>query len=150
MSEIVGAQQTAAQAYFCPKCGSPSLRQTSKFVTEQNRLPVHCDACQWDGDQSQLAVAPFKHEFKSDDDIAQGMMTDLRNVLAKTAAVTYGRFLLKWGFLDQPISAVQLAHYMDSIARAVVKTIIETRKAMAEEKSRERAGVPRAPGTQDR
>jgi len=149
MSEIVGAQQTPAQAYFCPKCGSPSLKQTSKFWTEENKAPVHCDACQWDGDQSQLAVAPFKHEFRSDEDIAQNMMVDLRNVLAKSAAVTYGRFLLKWGFLDQPVSAVQLAHYMDSIARAVVKTIIETRKGMAEEKSRERVGVPGTTGAQD-
>ena len=148
MSEIVGAHQTQAQAYFCPQCGSPSIVTPLTIVTENGGSPAECKACPWKGDRKDLAVAPFKHEFKSDEDIAQNMMRDLRNVLAKSAAVTYGKFLLKWGFLDQPISALQLARYMDSIAQAVVRTIIETRTAMAEEKSRERVGVPGAPGDQ--
>src|SRR3972149_5419964 len=116
MSEIVGAHQTQARPYFCPRCGSPSIFSPLVVVVADGGNPAECRACPWKGDRKDLAGAPFKHEFQSDRDMAQSMMRTLRNVLAKSAAVPYGSFLLKWGFLAQPVSALQLGRYMDSIA----------------------------------
>lgn len=141
MSEIIGPRETQAQAFFCPQCGSPVDTGKVSAVALGVAVPAFCPACGWHGETKDLAVAPFKHSFASDEDVAQSMTRELRNVLAKTAAQSYGSFLLKWGFLDQPITALQLSTYMDAIAKAVVRTIIETRKTLTEERARERAGL---------
>jgi hypothetical protein len=137
MNDIIVGKQREGVAYFCPKCHNPVDVQFQLGIVGAH-LPVHCTACNWDGDQSELAQSSFKHEFKSDDEIAQAMMVDLRNLLSKTAAVTYGRFLLKWGFLDQPIRSEQLGRYMMEIAKTVTTAVIQTRKTLAEEAARER------------
>lgn len=140
MADIIGPHQTEATAYFCPKCHNPIT--ILGFSLTLSKRVVACGACDWGGTEDQLAQSSFKHGFLSDDEIMQTMMRDLRNLLAKTVAQSYGSFLLKWGFLDQPISGLQIAHYIDAIAKSVVTTIIETRKTLVEEKARERSGVP--------
>jgi hypothetical protein len=139
MSDIIVGEQRESTAVFCPKCQSPSVTFLGSSLELQKRV-VACGACGWGGTEDQLAQSTFKHEFKSDDEIAQAMMVDLRNLLAKNAAVTYGAFLSKWGFIDQPPSAVQLGRYMMEIAKATAKAVIELRKTLVEEKARERSG----------
>lgn len=151
MTGIHGSQQTDGTAYFCPKCHSPSVEvRTVGILTSDNSAPASCMSCRWSGFEKDLVQSAFKHEFKSDDEIADTMMRELRNLLSKTAAQSYGRFLLKWGFLDMPISGLQLAHYMDAIAKTVVRTIIETRKQLVEDKARERSGLSEPTGNQGR
>lgn len=137
MSDIIRGEQIESTAYFCPKCHNPVDIPMSIFSAP---IEVRCAACDWSGTHLQLVQSSFKHEFKSDEEIAQSMMTDLRNLLAKSAASTYGRWLLKWGFLDQPVQAAQLGRYIMEIAKAVTKTVIELRKTIVEEKARERIG----------
>lgn len=139
MREIIVGEQRESTAYFCPECQSPSVTILGTSLTLAKRVAA-CGACGWGGTEDKLAQSTFKHEFKSDDEIAQAMMVDLRNLLAKTSATTYGAFLIKWGFMDQPMQAAQLGRYMMEIAKATAKAVIETRKAMAEEKARERNG----------
>lgn len=145
MTEIHSPKQTEATAYFCPKCHSPNVERSGLLV-EGYDGDAECNSCKWSGRTSQLAQSTFKHGFQSDEEIASSMMRDLRNLLAKTVAHSYGKFLLKWGFLDQPISSLQLATYLEAIANAVVKTIVETRKKLVEEKTRDRSGLPRPAG----
>ncbi len=134
MSEVIIGEKTEASASFCPSCGSASIEvKTIGILVPGRSAPAYCLACQWSGVESELVRTTFKHEFKSDDEIAQAMMTDLRNLLAKTAAASYGSFLLKWGFLDKPIKSEQLGRYIMEIAQATTRTIIETRKKMEEE-----------------
>ena len=135
MSEVIIGKETEASAAFCPKCGSSSI-DAPLITFSGGSLPAKCTACGWAGASADLVQTSFKHEFKSDDEIAQAMMTDLRNLLAKTAAASYGSFLLKWGFLDKPIKAEQLGRYMMEIAKTTTRTIIETRKTLEEERAR--------------
>lgn len=136
---IIG-RNTSAEGYFCPSCGTPVEMPTVLFG---NSTPITCSACDWSGAHTQLAVAPFKHGFSSDAEIAETMVKELRNLLAKTAGQTYGSFLMKWGFMDG-LSALQLASYLEAIARATVTAIFETRKQLVEEKARERIGHARS------
>jgi hypothetical protein len=136
MSETIIGQKTEASAFFCPQCSSPDVERRSLLV-EGYDGDATCHSCKWTGKVSQLAKTNFKHGFKSDEEIAHAMMIDIRNLLAKTSAKAYGSFLIKWGFLDS-FSAAQLGRYMMDIATATSKAIIETRKALAEEKARER------------
>jgi predicted RNA-binding Zn-ribbon protein involved in translation (DUF1610 family) len=144
MTHIFGPRETQAAAYFCPSCGSPSLELKSTTILG---IPqgdaASCNACGWQGTSSQLAAAPFKHEFKDEAEIAKTISTDLRNLLAKTAGATYGRLLIKWGFLDQSPSALHLAMYLDAIAKATVRAVFETRKQIVEETVHERIGNPK-------
>lgn len=143
MTHILGPRETQASAYFCPSCGSPAVNVQS-VTLHGGAMPASCDSCGWQGATTQLAVAPFKHGFANDEEIARTMSTELRNLLSKTAGQTYGRFLLKWGFMDEPVSALQLATYLDAIAKAVVRTIVQTRQQLLEEKARERTTGPRS------
>jgi hypothetical protein len=142
MSEIIVGEQKESTAHFCPKCQTPiDLGQLGTVVLVGNAAtPVRCAACDWHGDLRQVLQTSFKHEFKSDDEIFAAMMVDLRNILAKNAATTYGRWLLKWGFLDQPVQSAQLGLYIMEIAKAVTTAVIQVRKAMVEEKARGRNG----------
>jgi hypothetical protein len=132
MSQIILGQQTEGRAYFCPKCNSP-VQINSHLGLVGARLPVHCESCGWDGDQSELAQSFFKHEFKSEEEITRAMVADLRNLLAKSSAVIYGAFLLKWGFMDKSIKAVELGRYLMNIAAATVNSVVETRKELLKE-----------------
>lgn len=135
MSEVIIGQKTEATAYFCPTCQSP-VEVPAMLIS--NRQPVVCAGCGWDGFYDQLLQTTFKHEFKSDEAIAGQLVVEVRNLLAKHSAAIYGSFLLKWGFLDQPIQAAQLGRYIMEIAKATVTAIIQTRKTLAEEKARGR------------
>lgn len=137
MSEITRGTPTEGVAYFCPKCHSPSLRipKTTILGSEQAGVAAHCNACGWEGPPSELVKHLFKHEFQSEAEIAEMLMKDLRNVIAKTAAQTYGVFLMKWGFLDQPITAHQLAIYLEAIAKAIIPAVVAARQRIVEENS---------------
>lgn len=133
-----GAQSTA---YYCPKCQSPSLTKTGSVISLDGKLPVHCSACQWDGDQEELLAAPFKHGFANDEEVARSMANDLRLTLSKEAGLAYARFLRKWGFLEEPVTAKQVAQYLEAIAGATFGAIVELRQKMVEKGARERAGL---------
>ena len=146
MTHILGPRETQTAAYFCPSCGSPSIELKSLgsvILGGEQSTPASCTACGWHGASSQLTAAPFKHQSGSEEEIARTISTDLRNLLAKTAATTYGRLLIKWGFLDQKPSALHLAMYLDAIAKATVKAVFETRKQIVEEQFGERARTSR-------
>lgn len=132
MSDIILGQKTKATAYFCPKCTN-AVEVSTHLGLAGAQLPVHCTGCGWDGDQSELAQASFSHEFKSPEEITKAMVNDLRNSLAKSSAVVYGRFLLKWGFMGEPIRAAELGRYLMNIASATVQAIIQTRAELMKE-----------------
>lgn len=134
MSEIILGQKTKATAYFCPQCSSPNVERSGKLV-EGYDADAKCLTCPWTGKESELAQASFSHEFKSPEEITKAMVTDLRNALAKSSAVVYGKFLLKWGFMGEPILAAELGRYLMNIASATVKAIIQTRAELTKEKA---------------
>ena len=117
--------QDSSTAYFCPECGSPSL--DLPLLTGG---PATCKACKWTGKSQALLGLPFTHEHGTDESIALSLMSDLRVLLSKDLAVPFGRFLLKWGFLDNPIKPAQMGRYLAAIATAVIKTIVEERQKM--------------------
>lgn len=132
MNELILGQKTKGTAYFCPKCTN-AVEISTHLGLVGTQVPVHCGGCGWDGDQSELAQASFSHEFKSPEEISKAMVTDLRNVLAKSSAVVYGRFLLKWGFMGEPIRSAELGRYLMNIANATVQAIIQTRAELMRE-----------------
>lgn len=128
MTDIIGPRQTKAVARFCPKCHSPDLT-TAGLLVEGAVHDATCNSCGWKGSERELAVAPFQHQFASDEEILQTMGRDLRNLIGKSSML-YGSFLLKWGFLDKPVSGLQLATYIEAIANAIVPAVIEARRKM--------------------
>lgn len=132
MTDIISPVETAAAAYFCPQCSTPV---EVPVLLISNPVSVMCGGCGWTGDHTQLAATAFKHGFVSDSEIAETMVREVRNVLAKVAAKAYGSFLVKWGFIDGAHVHYQLATYLQAIAKATVTAIIETRKKLTEEKA---------------
>lgn len=125
---VTGAIQDLV--YACPSCGSPSVKYSELGGD------ASCGACPWNGDSTKLIGVQFSHEFAGGrDEIIQRMMVDLRNTLASSAARSIGSFLLKWGFMDQPIKAQQLARYLAAVSRAMTVAIFVERKKMVEEKN---------------
>lgn len=140
MSEILSGTETKARVRLCPKCSSASVSIVSKLVEGAVGVAT-CETCSWSGSEKELITAMFTHGFKSDQEILEAMMKDLRNILSKSSATAYGRFLLKWGFMDMPVSPVQLARYLETIATSSITAIIELRKRMEQEKL---SGSPRS------
>lgn len=133
MSEILSGVETQARVRLCPKCGSASISTVSQLA-ETSIGTSTCESCGWTGSEKDLITAMFRHGFKSDQEILEAMMKDLRNILSKSSATAYGRFLLKWGFMDMPVSPTQLARYLEVIATSSVTAVIELRKKMEQEK----------------
>lgn len=132
MTEIHSGAQTKAVAKFCPKCGGSDVTVTSSFSGQS--ASVKC-ACGWLGTVEELIVTQFKHGFANDEQILQQMVTDLRNLLAKEFAKTFGAFLRKWGFLPADVTPLYLSRYVVAVAKATMQAIIETRQEIEKERS---------------
>jgi hypothetical protein len=63
------------------------------------------------------------------------MVTDLRNLLAKSYAKTFGEFLMKWGFIPKDVSPKELSRYVVAIAKSTMTAILETRQEIERERT---------------
>ena len=106
----------------CPKCSSPRVEYGSLSGARAT-----CLSCGWVGLATELLSVVFSHEFSDKEDMIRRMVTDLRNVMAAGAAVPFARFLVKWGFLGQPVRPKELARYMKAAVAAMVTSVIEER-----------------------
>lgn len=117
------------EAYFCPKCGSPGV-DCSALIGGQ----ASCRMCDWSGPTTDLTNHVFRQENGSEDQIARMFLTEIKNLVGSDFAVPMGKFLLKWGFLDQPVSAGDLARYLTSVARAVANAVLVERQELEKER----------------
>lgn len=138
MSEVVGkSERTLDAAYFCPSCGSPTLESehmVGAILAPDASTPVSCRACKWTGTRQELAAVPILHEFTGSEEMVRQMVLDLRRVLVKTFTPTFGPFLLKWGFLDQPVRTEQLGRYTVAVVSAVMRAVIAEKDREMQEK----------------
>lgn len=135
MKGIFSGIETAATARFCPKCGGSNLTVgPGDLLAVVPSGPVKC-SCGWEGRTEELVVAQFKHGFADDEQILQNMMADLRNLLAKEFAKSFGAFLLKWGFIPEAVTPALLGRYVAAVAKATLSSVIEVRREIEREKS---------------
>lgn len=122
---------------FCPQCSSSAVTSekgdTALVSPDQSSDIFRCGGCGWAGVRSDLVVTEFEHDFGGPDEIMNALMTDLRGLLAKTFALSFGSFLLKWGFLVTPINPLHLARYTAAVARAVLTSVLEERAKLEKE-----------------
>jgi predicted RNA-binding Zn-ribbon protein involved in translation (DUF1610 family) len=134
--EIHSGQETTAAVRLCPECGSASIEQTTKGIlhsgVDDNRAT--CGACGWVGIVDDLLTQQFTHEMGSDEKLVQTMVEDLRNVLAQDFAKSFGRFLMKWGFITPNVTPKELSQYIVAIAQATMTAILTTRRKLEQEK----------------
>lgn len=122
--------------YICPECGSHSLDYS--MLTGGNAT---CTACGFMGSRDKLLAIPVELEGKEETFAA--MRNDLRNTFGR-AAHDFGRFLIKWGFLDatqtregiKVDNPKQLARYMTVIAKETFIAVLNERRKIEEEKVR--------------
>lgn len=117
-----------AEARFCPDCGSPSVDYS---VLESGT--ASCRPCGWVGRRQELLVAPYQHDFGSDDGVVQAFLLEFRNTLARTAAVDLARMFLKWGLLPQGDAEKQkkgLSRLLAAMARGAVQELLRERAAL--------------------
>lgn len=122
--------------YVCPDCGSPSLEYSSLVGGSAS-----CTACGFAGSKDKLLVIPG--ELRGKEETFAAMRNDLRQTFGR-AASDFGRFLIKWGFLDakQTRDGIkvdnprQLARYMTVIAKETFIAVINERKKIEEERVR--------------
>jgi len=138
MSEgIRTGQETTARVLLCPKCSSTQVEHTTKGILsgtpDDNR--ASCMACTWVGTVEDCVLHTFKHELGSDDSLIQTMVQDLRNHIAVDLSRSMSRFLLKWGFITPGVKPQILSRYIVAAAQSVMRSIIETRQQLEQEKS---------------
>lgn len=118
---------------FCPECGSPSLEISSPLIQDVRGSICTCLSCEWSGREVDLLKMPVSHGFEGKDGIIRAMMNDMKNSLATTFTPVFGRFLLRWGFLTQPVSIAQVRRYTVAIAGAVIQAVIQERQKLENE-----------------
>jgi hypothetical protein len=137
MTEIHSGKETKAAVLLCPQCSGADIIYKTIAILDpamESELPAWCGSCQWAGKKKDLIAHKFKHEMGSDEQILQSMVTDLRNLLAKEFAKSFGSFLLKWGFISTGVTPKDLSRYIVGIAQATMKAILETRQEIEKEK----------------
>lgn len=119
--------------YVCPDCGSPSLEYSLLAGGSAT-----CTACGFIGPKERLLALPV--ELRGKEETFAAMRNDLRNTFARSAT-DFGRFLVKWGFLDATqgkeginINPRQLARYMTIIAKETFIAILAERRKIEEER----------------
>lgn len=125
-----------AVAVFCPECGSASIAKAvaaGVAIDLGANTQYKCGSCSWEGPKSEVIAVPFSHAFGDDEGIIQAMMGDLRKVMAKTFAPTFLPFLLKWGFMEQPVDVKSATRWIAVVAHGVLTSVLEERKRVAEE-----------------
>lgn len=139
----VALPTTTAKVVFCPECGSPSIETGTGVIlaSDPGKIGSSCKACGWKGMVSDLAATTLQHTFGSDEELTKALVGDLRVLLAKEGAVLFGKFLMKWGFLDvqqtpkgSVINTRQLSRYIVAIGRATLTAIVEERQKIETEK----------------
>jgi hypothetical protein len=122
--------------YVCPECGSPSVEYSSLAGGDAT-----CTACKWAGSNERLLAIPG--ELRGKEETFTAMRNDLRNTFGR-AATDFGRFLIKWGFLDAKRTSSgitiddpkQLARYMTVIAKETFIAVLNERRRIEEERVR--------------
>lgn len=120
------------QARVCPKCHGPAVDYSEMAGGEAS---CRNGACGWRGRREELVVIQFSHQFADQQEMLRHMSKDLRNTIARSAAQDFGRFLVKWGFLSQPLQPREMARYFAAMAVGIVKAIFEERQKILEETS---------------
>ena len=121
--------------YVCPDCGSPSLDYSLLAGGSAT-----CTACGFSGSKERLLAIPV--ELRGKEETFTAMRNDLRNTFGR-AATDFGRFLIKWGFLEAKKTRTgsikidnprQLARYMTIIAKETFIAILTERRKIEEER----------------
>ena len=126
--------QPISVGYFCPACGSASVTTQPLVGTGA------CELCPWKGRIEELAAFPFSQDLGSPEDVSRAFFLDARQLLGQHLATPLARFLVKWGFVDEPTPRTaarlkrELAQYVGACASALVKTIIEVRQRLEKER----------------
>ena len=128
MTEMHSGEVTTAGVKLCPACGSADIEMVETV------LSASCNGCSWAGSIEDLVVQAFQHEMGSDEQIFKAMVTDLRNILAKDFLDSFGKFLLKWGFISSGVTPVILSRYVIAVAQATMSAILEERRKIEQER----------------
>lgn len=126
---------TAANAYLCPKCSSPSI--TTPVLVGGN---YKCGICGWEGDDPILI--PFQSPFASTEEAFKTFTDEFLKEFAKVSALPLGKLLVKWGFVPRdkdgkPRTAV-LARYIKAMAGGMIMSLLAECKEIEVEKANER------------
>lgn len=116
------------KAWFCPGCGSASVEASELGGTAK------CLACTWTGTVADLNTYRFTHGHASKEEVLHHFAMDVRTLFSQHIALEIGKLLLKWGFIvlptlakDSPAFSKTVARYIGGAARAVAKSMVETR-----------------------
>lgn len=123
-------------AVFCPRCGSASIAKSAAMgsaIDLGDSTSYLCGACKWEGPRSEVLAVPFTQGQGDDESIIRSMMGDLRTTLAQKFASAFLPFLLKWGFLSQPLDTKVVARYIAAVAAGILTSVLAERKKIAEE-----------------
>lgn len=131
MTELHTGQVTTAGVRMCPECGSADV--TTAGAELAGKLGAGCSNCPWVGTTEDLVVQKFSHEMGSDEQIFKSMVTDLRNILAQEFLGSFGKFLMKWGFISKGVTPVILSRYVVAVAQATMSAILEERRKIEQE-----------------
>lgn len=116
-------------AFFCPACGSPSVKTSALSGGEAS-----CDACSWAGTREELLDVPFEHAFDNQEEMVTRFVNQLASVIARSSAPEVGKVLLQWGFLDSQSTTAELTAdlkvYIKTMAIAATKVVVETRRQL--------------------
>lgn len=118
----------ATPVYFCPECGSASINASALAGGL-----AECSNCKWTGPREKLVVTYIRQDFGSNEEIFKCLHSDLRGMLAKEQGLHFLKFLLKWGFMPEPDGKL-LGRYLAAIARGIIKSILEERSALEQER----------------
>jgi hypothetical protein len=127
----IHGKETKALVFFCPSCGSAAVEEKSVLGKTHE-----CRICRWSGTKEEVVSSEFVHEMGTNSEMREKLVNDLRKLLAQDAGVAYGKFLLKWGFAEDPIQPLELAGYLQAISEATLKAIILERERTEREKLR--------------
>lgn len=115
-------------AYFCPACGTSSVESSMLAGGAAS-----CAICHWEGKREELLALPLEHQFSGQEEMLKTFITQLSNVMSKSAAMGIGRVLLQWGFitLGKPEETTEeLKKYIRAMMVAAAGAVIETRRQL--------------------
>lgn len=134
---------TTERAYFCPKCGSPSLDMSVLVGGDAT-----CKSCDWKGKNVDLLAHSFEHDLGSHEQMTEIFVWEVINTLARIGSIQFGRLLSKWGFVDleSPDISKELRMYMWKAGKAVAVSFIETRESIMTHANKDPSGAERGDG----
>lgn len=123
--------------YTCPDCGSPAV--DFSILSGGNGT---CSACGWVGRKEDMLVVPLLHREGDKEATIMAIRNDVRQVYGR-AAQDFGRFLVKWGFVDAvqrggkiELNKAQFARFITAMAQASFMAVLNERRKMEEERVR--------------